>query len=1031
MLPISLRFGGLNSYAREVKIDFTKFYQTKLFGIFGDTGGGKSTILDAITLSIYGKTPRLSSKNIREAINPFKGEINIEFIFEIAGKTYKIIRTINLNDNKAKLYKIDRGREIPIAEKLDEFNDKISNIIGLSFEEFCKVVVLPQNQFAELLRLKPAERADLVGKIFDLHLFGEPLYTKFAEKFSQLESTIAEKTRRLDELSEISEESIANKEKEIREITKISKELKQRQKEYLEKLNQIKNFKNLTEKKVELENQLKEMESMKAHIENLKSKIQMDDELAPYKKFFEELKIIEKSIDDNRQKEEKLTKILKGIESRLKEQKRHQEEFEKLFFNKNEELILKIKETEQLFQIEGEIKSLLKKQHEKAKELKELNISLKEIEKLLRQWDDETNKLVKDIEKNRTELENSKLNKEEIELYYLLPEALSKINEIKNLKEDIKTLDKKLERERKKGEEDFIQIQKEFKDRFNLRIESYEKFEELIKEKEREFKELKNKFSNEIEELKFKNIAFTLSKALIEGQPCPVCGNIEHPAPAKSIDERKIALLEKKLGALEEEIKEFEDLKNRIKPLLDRIVASKANMETYGKEIHDKSLKLLELENKLSQIFPMNLLDNAEKIFEQIQNRKKKHDEISINLNKLISDFHEKMRHKNDISQKRVEVYSNIQQINKEIEELQKNIDEKKRTLNEKTKGKSPIEIKIEAEKELESLKKEKIKLENDINALNNQSQKTYLDLEKTRERLSKDQENQIEILSSLEKKAKEMGVSISKLPDLIIDKESKKSFKVEIEKYEKRYNETKGALDNVIKALEEIPLKSVQPGELEKTEKYLTEINDKIAHLNENLGALKEQINKEKEMVKEKTTLTREIGELKKESENIKILKNLTYGKEMVKFFSWQFLKEIVRLTNELLKTLIGKRFLVNVSPTLEFTVTDILYNKKRLVNTLSGGETFLVSFALALALSSYIQSKRMRAIQFFFIDEGFSSLDRDLLDSVCVVLDELKSQDRLVGLISHLEELKQVVPRSIYVKRDNTGSSTIFLNA
>lgn len=168
----------------------------------------------------------------------------------------------------------------------------------------------------------------------------------------------------------------------------------------------------------------------------------------------------------------------------------------------------------------------------------------------------------------------------------------------------------------------------------------------------------------------------------------------------------------------------------------------------------------------------------------------------------------------------------------------------------------------------------------------------------------------------------------------------------------------------------------------------------------------------------------------MENEFENVKLLKNLTYGKEMVKFFSWQLLKEIVKLTNGILRTLIGRRFSINVNPNLEFTVSDLLYNKERSVNTLSGGETFIVSFALALALSSYIQSKRMRAIQFFFIDEGFSSLDRELLDSVCAVLNELKSQDRLVGLISHIEELKQVIPNSINIKRDITGSSIVTFN-
>ncbi len=93
MLPISLHIEGLNSYVEPVKIDFKKFYRNRLFGIFGDTGAGKSTILDAIILSIYGRIPRIGS-NIKEAINPRRQETKLKFQFSMSGEQYLIERQI-------------------------------------------------------------------------------------------------------------------------------------------------------------------------------------------------------------------------------------------------------------------------------------------------------------------------------------------------------------------------------------------------------------------------------------------------------------------------------------------------------------------------------------------------------------------------------------------------------------------------------------------------------------------------------------------------------------------------------------------------------------------------------------------------------------------------------------------------------------------------------------------------------------------------------------------------------------------------
>lgn len=122
MLPIKIYIEGLNSYAEPVEIDFTRFYRNRIFGIFGDTGAGKSTILDAIILSIYGKTPRLGS-NIREAINPRKQEMCLKFQFSIAGDKYLIERNIG-KQNKIKLYRVEHDNLVPLAEKEREFREK-------------------------------------------------------------------------------------------------------------------------------------------------------------------------------------------------------------------------------------------------------------------------------------------------------------------------------------------------------------------------------------------------------------------------------------------------------------------------------------------------------------------------------------------------------------------------------------------------------------------------------------------------------------------------------------------------------------------------------------------------------------------------------------------------------------------------------------------------------------------------------------------------------------------------------------------
>lgn len=196
MRPRRLAIKGLNSFIDEQVIDFEKLTSKGLFGIFGPTGSGKSTILDAITLALYGDIARDS----KEYINSFCDGVSISYEFEIGvGKERKIYvadRVVN-KDKKGRyklklcrLIEIINGEEIPIAEGAMDVKNNVEQVIGLKAEDFTRSVVLPQGKFNEFLKLTGSQRRDMLERIFGLEKYGRSLGEKIKkvrrEKQSEL-----------------------------------------------------------------------------------------------------------------------------------------------------------------------------------------------------------------------------------------------------------------------------------------------------------------------------------------------------------------------------------------------------------------------------------------------------------------------------------------------------------------------------------------------------------------------------------------------------------------------------------------------------------------------------------------------------------------------------------------------------------------------------------------------------------------------------------------------------------------------------
>lgn len=172
MKPVYLEFCGINSFSEKAQIDFRKLLDGGLFGIFGDTGSGKSTILDCIHFALYGKIERSSGT---DSINYKCDKAYVIYAFEILeqGKrrAYRVRRERRRKNNVAKAF-LDEydedGNLRGLAEGVGEVDRRIEEIVGLSFDDFKKCIALPQGEFAGLVKAKPSERLQLVSRLFDL-----------------------------------------------------------------------------------------------------------------------------------------------------------------------------------------------------------------------------------------------------------------------------------------------------------------------------------------------------------------------------------------------------------------------------------------------------------------------------------------------------------------------------------------------------------------------------------------------------------------------------------------------------------------------------------------------------------------------------------------------------------------------------------------------------------------------------------------------------------------------------------------------
>lgn len=214
MIPLKLVFSGLNSYRGPQEVDFRELSAQGLFGVFGVTGAGKSTLLDAITLALFGQVNR-SPRLTQGIINSRESRCRVSFSFSLAGHTYLAERVLERVKNDpfaatVKSCRLTEDGERVLADKSEAMNAALRELLNMDCGRFCQTVILPQGQFDQLLKLRPAERSAMLEELFHLQDYGKGLSNRANAELRLAEAELAALNERLAALGQYSAEYIAD-----------------------------------------------------------------------------------------------------------------------------------------------------------------------------------------------------------------------------------------------------------------------------------------------------------------------------------------------------------------------------------------------------------------------------------------------------------------------------------------------------------------------------------------------------------------------------------------------------------------------------------------------------------------------------------------------------------------------------------------------------------------------------------------------------------------------------------------------------
>lgn len=994
MKPIKLSIEGVFSYRTRQEIDFTKLSSEGIFGIFGNTGSGKSSIVEAIIFALYGKIERVSGKQI-DLINLQSNKAVIDFEFEVSGKAYRVVvnltRTSSGHSTKKLFYQKQEGQYRAMEEKISG-----EQLTGLSYDNFCRVVIIPQGKFQDFLTLTSGERTKMLKEIFP-SLKKYDLSNTLKAMREETEGMQKEKMGQLNSYSEYTIEALNERKEQYAVVEQQYKDL-----EIL-----IKNLK-------------EDLDSRKTLFDAFKKQEELSQNFNRLKLNEENISALKDRLDQYRKTNRVFGSLLTKYDDLLLRKKRTSDLFS--------ELSLQVADLEKKKQsLEEELAALQKEneqtplQQQEADNLKTL-ADLRELESTMAILDTKMKDEQKRLENGKACVaaeENKKQNKEK--------EIADKESRLLNAEEFRSVRDWFAKNQRLN--EDLARLRKENQDLCKKKNDCLSPFGDIspdnpeaeLQQRLQDTEEQILKAENLLSDYNVKQALCQYSKALSSNEPCPLCGSLSHPHPAELAD------VDEHLKQIKSTIR---DLKAR-KETLEKAVAS---LDFYSKQIQSKQEQINSLQQDIEthkrQFVWANYLGKSSLEITQMEN--------------------EDIRLQNELKELRsalAAIDRNIRKYSEALKQIENSVEQSRNALTKHQGRKEELGKNLSEEFVLQYAQV-------DVNQLNEQRQKLLAVLEKRNavlaERnavLSKQnavlfqregernscKQNLETIIGETDKCESEIErqiacggfQSLESVRQILSSSFDEDDAQTQIDNFNRQMIE----FSSQLAALSEQTSGKDRPAEenIKSDEQTLSQKEKEFKSCIANKGGIEKEINLFETKLSQKTELEKEMKKAEARLDALNKLSQMFKGDKFIQFISTVYLEQLCAKANERLQIITNNKFAIRYWEENFEVIDNLNSGKTRSLKTLSGGQIFQASLCMALALVDTIRLNSDTREDFFFLDEGFGTQDNESIELIFKSLVSLRQENKIVGLISHSEILKEKISYNIAVRLDQNEGSLI----
>jgi exonuclease SbcC len=1023
MIPIHLSIQGLYSYQDRQEVDFTRLTEAGLFGIFGAVGSGKTTILEAMSLCLYGRTERFNLSGDDRYYNMLNLKVNegvMSFTFLAGSDSKKFRADIKLRRNRNKYedvkllqhsyYLFENGMDpIPVDQSL------VLAAVGISYDNFKRTLVIPQGQFREFLELKPKDRTEMLKELFGLHRFDKA--ARVNELASVNKSSITEKEGGLLQLADATEEALQSLRDRLTEVNESSTEWQLKLAERATALQTIEFLKQTTDS---LNHVIEQRAVLAAAASNDASMLHRIER-------YENLR-------------ERYAALLRDLDILFGDLQTKQTDLDRMNALQGQKSSALADATEAWSQASSRLEqaeALAPRAAELGRmaELKSLSININDLQrKIVTEQDRIQNGLEKVAEEERLAQQKRDQIQEwlpvimdekrafDLRLYY---RDLDRFMTTQARDEQLLTM--KLVAVGKTQDSFDAQCEQ-----IPQRMHSYvteewseEGVHNMMNGAVLDILRDKEQLRNQLTSLAIRKELRHYAMELVEGEPCVLCGSVHHPAPLHAADaNEEEQSLQQKLNDLDAEelnIRNYTEglkgairthgLSNREAMLADQQAqASRTELQAHRENFHDDIFK-----SDDRQAF-----DRADKASEDAKRAVRDAQAAIITYEGNIKAWSEGIE----------KIKTIVQQASIDLAGMQGRFDISVQLILH-------LDVQQYLERDVQLIEQEQQEILASIETAKTQrvqaeQQKLQLDrdLQELTGRIVQLTDNLNQMNKSLAEKRGVLEVTLSE--DGLSDQEVREvlSWNPDLVAIRRDINERRNQLaiiEGQIKTLEaQLAGRTYDEQQHQEAQIAFAEADTHVRNLAEERGATDRSIQKMMTDLKARRGLEAELDALRIRGKDIATLQEMFRASGFVQFMSQRYLENVVAVANKRFRKMVRDKFSIELSPDGDFLVRDYLNDgKTRLLKSLSGGQTFQAALCLALALSENIQHTAGADQHFFFIDEGFGSLDSNSLEMVFATLQSLQHENKAVGVISHVAELQEGMDIYLHVENDpETGT-------